>query len=331
MLPIRLCRLSVIVALCAVAVAGCASVDDKGAQALASAGQSAADALSTQATATRKLVRLNQQSARVKEALACRFVKASLQEGCLKSLPPANPDLDAKLRQIADIISKRQLAFDALKDAYAAFAALVAYDARGEVDKSFTAVGGTLDSLLTAVAVPPGMSTVMQKAAGDVLGIAATYQKNKQILIASQALHQATDKLALALNIERDKVAQESLLTTLVAEQDSLYGALIENELVAPRDILGQLISKEFPATVPAAAPPGGETAIVRAAARISYMETSAERQRAAVQAYGKALEALAALSAQHAQLEAGAPLDIATLIARAKELQQLVGDFSHI
>jgi hypothetical protein len=285
----------------------------------------------TQAAATRKLVRLNQQSARVQAALACRYVKASLQEGCLKTLPPADPDLDIKLKQIADIISKRQLAFDALKDAYAAFAALTAYDARGEVDKSFSAVGGTIDSLLAAVAVPPGMSTVMQKATGELLGVAASYQKNKQIVIASQALHSATDKLALALSIERDKVAQQSLLTTLVAEQDSLYSALIENELVAPREVLGQLISKEFPATAVTAAPPRGDTAIVRAAARISYMETSAERQRASVQAYAKALEALAALSAQHAKLEAGAPLDLATLLARAKELQQLVSDFTHI
>jgi hypothetical protein len=317
-----------VIALAFTVISGCAHIDNSGAAALALAGQSAANALAGQTALSRKLVASNVLGLQVKLALDCRLVKPSLKQGCLEAVKPANPTVDLPAQQIETIMRKRELAFSALQDAYAAFAELVAYDARGEVAKSLGAVGGTLDSLLTALSLPV-IGPVMQKAVGDVLGTAAENQKNKQILIVSRALHSASDALALALRTERDTEAMHSLRRVLTTDQDDLYVALIDTGLLSPHAVLGSFVSEQFPGTVLAGTTPADNTAVIRAAAKISYLGRSADRQRVSIEAYDRALEALSALSAQHAKLESGVPLDLATILTRAKEIQQLINEFT--
>jgi hypothetical protein len=311
---------------------GCATVNNPGAGALASAGQGAADALTAQVTISRNLVALSSQRALVTEALRCKNVRPELQAACLQNVRATSLGHDKHVQEVADILRQRQLVLGALKDAYAAFGELVAYDARGEVDKSFSALGGTLDGLLAAMALPPGAGPAIKNLTGDLLGMAASYRKDKQILVASRALHHAVDTLAFALGKERDRVANASLVQTMIAEQDTLYDALVDNGLVGARvrDELAAYVAAEFPGMELTPPPPSGETPFVLAAARISYTAASAERARAAVASYEQALDALRSLSAQHARLEAGAPLDLAALMAHAKELQQLAKDITH-
>jgi hypothetical protein len=323
------------------ALIGCVGIDRESGKALGTAGQTVAQTLQDQTDAARKTLEVLPEWWAVHDALVCANVPSvELRTNCLnnvrdaiKSPVPKTP-LTAARKTLATVMARRAAAAAALRDAYQAFVNLATYDAAAETETAIKGAFGAINSLTTAAAelAPQGValsaiSSTFTTVAAGLGSILAAERQKKLMLTASLDLHKATDAMIMALTVERDQAASQSLLSILRDEQNTLYSSFVQAGLVNPRDALAPLLAEIALGIQMVQTPPAENAEVIRTAALISLAERSRRQQEAVVISYDAALAALKALSAEHAKLEANQQLNLASILGEAQRIKAILTD----
>ena len=326
-------RLRTASALSVVAIlAGC-GIDRDSSKALGQAGQTTTQALVDQETLAATRLGSIPVWNPVSETLLCSNHTPALQETCVKLVKQsaktdAQDGTNADIGKIGTVIARRAAATQALRNAYAAFVDMATYDASAEAKASIQAAADSLDQLSTAVSAFAGpvplIAGEVTVILGDVGGFVVGERQRVLLLQASKALHKACDTFAKDLSLERDFVTGR-LMGVLQSHVSRAYVAFIQAGLVSPGEVLTPLLQTVAPGTAIVEKPPEANAQTIRAAALL-YAEKNAEvAANQAVNSYDKAVAALNALSQQHQNLENGASIDTAGILAL---VQLLATDF---
>lgn len=320
---------------------GCASVRDSG-KALGTAGQTATQTLVDQTETARKTLNALPEWWGVHDALVCANIKSGSEgrTACLNYLnnsvhqpQPGRPLTNAQ-KTLLEVMSKRIVAEQALRDAYQSFTNLAIYDAGAETEQAIKGALGAVNDLTAAAATiaPQGValhaiSSTFTTVASGLGNFIASERQEQLIIAANDDLHKATDAMILALTVERDKAASISLFTTLGAEGDALYSAFVQSGLVSPRDALAPLLMQIAPNAQMVQTPPSANDDVIRTAATVSLAEQSRRKQNAIASSYDASLAALKALSSEHVKLKNGHAINLDSIISQAKRIQTLLDD----
>jgi hypothetical protein len=320
---------------------GCASIRESG-QALGTAGQTATQTLVDQTEASRKTLNALPEWWGVHDALVCANIKSGTENRttCLNNIKnsihqpqPVRP-LDNAQKTLLEIMSKRIVAEQALRDAYQSFVNLAVYDAGTETKQAIEGALGAVNELTAAAATiaPQGValhaiSSTFTTVASGLGNFIASERQEQLILAANDDLLKATNAMTQALTVERDKAASISLFTTLGAEGDALYSTFVQSGLVSPRDALMPLLMQIAPNAQMAQIPPSANDDVIRTAATISLAEQSRRKQNAIAASYDASLAALKALSAEHEKLKNGHEINLDSIVSQAKRIQTLLED----
>ena len=313
---------------------GCASVRDSG-KALGTAGQAATQILADQSETARVSITVLPEWWGVRSALVCANTKPGSKERstCLINPPPSHTLKEAQ-KTLVDVMTKRIVAEQALRDAYQAFTNLAIYDAGAETKVAIEGALGAVNELTAAAATlaPQGvalhaLSTTFTTTASGLGNFIASERQEKLILAANEKLLQATDRMILALKDERDSKAFISLLEVLRVESDTLYSTFVQSGLISPREALMPLLLQIAPNAQMVQSPPSANEDVIRKAATISLVEQSKRKQDAIAASYAASLAALKALSVEHEKLKNGHEINLDSIISQAKRIQTLLDE----
>ena len=326
------------------ALTACATVDRDGGKALGTAGQSTATALATQVDQAKKTIDSLPEWQGVHDILVCVNVRAQLQAECLdKARNKASPgNMDPKLatsyKSLSAVMEKRSKAIGTLGDAYKAFVDLSTYDAGDAAAKAVDGLFSSVNDLSTAAAAiaPAGIllapiTATFSKVGAGIAALSADARQAKAMKTASHDLSVASVALAKALKVERDKIASESLFEVLQAERDQLYARFVEVGAVSAIEVLKPLFLEVAPDSGPLQKPPDKNADIVAAAAVASLNQRSRRQQALTVRAYDASLASLDKLAAQHQKFEEDYPLDIGSIQAEVKRLEDILKSIDKI
>ena len=309
-----------------VGMAGCTSVDKNAAASLATAGENATSALSSQADSTMKTLGALDSWWIVDEGLACSAIAdATNRKTCLDgSAKTASNEPAAKsVQQIVDLISKRKKAIDTLNQAYTAFGDLAHYnagqDTAAALQKAFASVNTFTSAASALSGIPIGaISTAVQDVAGGGLSLIADERANKLILSANGDLQKANDALYAGLSAEL-KVMQ-NLLIVLQAERQTMYQRAFDGGLIDPIDIIAPVYAGPHP-TLKLREIPKQQDVLTTIAKNL--IDADAVRNAKGVAStYGDSLDTLHAISAQHTSLAKGIPLTLGDIEAEISNLK---------
>lgn len=320
--------MKLIVAIAALALlSGCASVrvDMAGAKSLGAAGQSATSALRTQAEDLKKSVEGTPTVVSVYGVLNCRDQKdAVLRRTCIDGASQiAGPKLVEELDRIKDVLEKRRVALGALNSAYAAFASLVDYDARGTAVK---AVEGAFNSV-NALSATLGLGQIasgLGKIVGAAGGAYADNEKAEAVLATSKDLREALEAMVKALKAEENLAAMKSLTKEMENERRRLELSALRAGVLNAEGILKPYFAKTAPDVALASPIPPYAADLANAAAAIVVQKSTEGKSKQFTVSYVKAVNALNAVAAEHTKLEQKHPVDLSLVIAELKYLRDL-------
>ncbi len=308
-------------------LSGCASVrvDMAGAKSLGAAGQSATSALQTHAEDVKKSVEGTPTVVSVYGVLNCRDQKdAALRRTCIDSASKiAGPMLVAELDKIKDVLEKRRVALGALNSAYAAFASLVDYDARGTAVKAVEGAFSSINTLSATLGLGQ-IASGIGKIVGAAAGAYADNEKAEAVLATSKDLREALEAMVKALKAEENLAAMKSLAMEMEAERRRLELSALRAGVLNAEGILKPYFAKTAPEVALASPIPSYATDLANAAAATIVENNTEGKSKQLAASYMKAVNALNAVAVEHTKLEHKQQVDLALVIAELKYLRDL-------
>lgn len=315
---------------------GCANIRDNG-KMLGLAGQSAAQSLIDQTDSARNILYILPELWGVHDALVCSKTPpgTEMRKTCLNNSknifaePRSKDSLFVAQQSLLDIMNKRIVAEQALRDAYKSFTNLAIYDAGAETKLAIEDAFEKINALTAAAAkiAPQGVvlreiSSTFTSVASNLGNFIASARQDQLILIANDDLHNATKAMIATLAVERDKALSNNLFIVLGKESDELLKTFVQSGLISPRDVLAPLLAQIAPGFQMVKKTLAENNDIILTAASISLYVQSMRKQQAIALGYDAALATLKALSSEHAKLKNKQDISPEVIVDQVERIQ---------
>lgn len=316
--------------LCVIVAAGlpaaCTTVDRGAAVDLAAAGSDLSLAMHDEAAASRAAFRDDGRRADLLFLLGRAAASpAAVPTHEIAAPHPARAANEERRRAIALVLLRREQMLAALAAAYVEFGALAAGQPGADARAAVAAFTGQADLFMAAVGLLPGagpMGRTATAAAAEAVALVVEERQRRAVKETSAAIRAALSATAEALRAESRVAA--SMRETSAASRTALRAALFDAGLADHGATVHEL------AALAGATPAEGAAARLSGDARLraaveAHLQTEQRREAAAVrEGYAALLDALEALVAEHARLEADAPVDLAAILAWADRIEDI-------
>lgn len=310
----------------ALILAGCAAAPRGPALTLAEAGISTTGAFGTDVRKTAAQI----QYVDVTEAFVSAYLYCSSPS--IPCAPPAPaPEILAARRDLAEAVTLRADAIEALGKAYAALKTEADYDAasdlKGATNDAIKGVNNFAAKIAAIGGAAPGAALISEplgQFAGFAVGLFADQSQKKRLIAASRAIGGATRRLRDALAVEA--YVFDTFPLFIEKNRTGARLALLDAGVISNSDVLAPMTSHLGVKQVAGAEAAIGKSPAAAAAVR-AVVEAQSRSEVLAMKArYRASLAALDALLEAHADLEAGRDVSLGDIDRFLGELDAALG-----
>lgn len=238
-----------------------------------------------------------------------------------------SPPDEAMLKNI-DTVEKelqlRQQMLAGLGDTYTSFGALCVYDAKGEVEKSLgntIKAGNDLSTVLGGGAISDSAGTLFATAGGDVVGLV----QSARIKAASAKIRAALQGVILLLQKSNEQQGIVAIREEITRGKLKVAKSFWESNYASANGILVDQVSVYGLTANNAALENAAQNPKLRAGVSAVLEWRQKQEQDSQVDAYNATIQSLRSLIIEHAKIEAGEPVDLASIQGYLSTIQQYV------